>query len=377
MPGALWREAVELARTLGISEGLEGIDDPTTVRDLDPLDADDFFGNLPSLNSAGATEPLIAWLRQVVAHPGLEEFDKHATHAAMRDVGMVLGSLQRRGVHAAHVDTRLPRLLKEWGDLVGMVPRDTVVHYGPWNPPGERERRYTSDPQEQILIESVRQAADLLPAMALHVCIAQHHGIGSQEGIRALRSGVGHFRRYVENFEHVRDHVSPAFFARELRPFFEPVDVDGAWYHGPAAAFLPMYLVDTLLWGDAGPEHRTMMSEAALYGIPAWRSLLGMCQRGEPLSHIYERAIRDGAEAGAATMEGGLIDELLALLVRFRGQHVTVARHAYDAAITEFATGSGGYSPEILVAITRATRDADHRVRDLTDRARPVEGASG
>ena len=44
--------------------------------------------------------------------------------------------------------------------------------------------------------------------------------------------------------------VSPEFFARELRPYFEDVHVAGRLYMGPAAAHIPLFLVDVLLWAS-------------------------------------------------------------------------------------------------------------------------------
>lgn len=365
MPDALWQEALEYGLGTGLVSVLADLDDPEEIQEADPLGADEFLAALPELNRLADTETLAQWLGDVVGRPGVDRLGRASTLAAMRDVGMAIGSLQRHGVQPADVDSRLPDLLASWGRRTGMVPRDTVVHYGAWNPPGPRERRYTGDPQESTLIESTRRAAMLLPAMALHVYLAHQFGIGTDEGIRGLESGVALFRDYGDAFDTVRETVSPVFFARELRPYFEPVDVQGVRYHGPAAAFLPIYLVDTLLWGNAGERHYAMIDEAVEYGVPQWKTLLGWAREVQPLAGIYEDAVRERGASWALTREGEIIEELLALLVRFRGRHATLARHAYDAAVTQFGTGSGGYSPEILVEITHGTRDAEHGVQEL------------
>lgn len=362
MRSELWQEAVEYGLSPDLIAVLGRFDDPDEVRDADPLGADEFLAGLPGLNAASDTATLSDWVRSVVARPGVDRLGRASTLAAMRDLGMVLGSLQRQGIQPRDVDPRVEGLLLTWGGRTAMVPRDTVLHYGSWNPRGDRERRYTADPQESTLIESTREAADLLPAMALHVYLAHAHGIGTPRGIEGLATGVTLFRSYCDAFDAVRASVDPVFFAQELRPFFEPIDVGGRSLHGPAAAFLPIYLVDTLLWGDGGERHRAMIDEASEYGVAPWRTLLAWSRQVPPLTHVYADAVRTIGASAALTEEGDLIEELLAMLVRFRGRHTTLARRAYAAAVTEFGVGSGGYSPEILVEITRATRDAEHEI---------------
>jgi monodechloroaminopyrrolnitrin synthase len=64
----------------------------------------------------------------------------------------------------------------------------------------------------------------------------------------------------VESINQVVDKVSPKFFARVLRPYFEEIDVDGQTYLGPAAAQVPLWLIDEAVWASDRGEPVTKTS---------------------------------------------------------------------------------------------------------------------
>jgi hypothetical protein len=289
--------------------------------------------------------------------------------AAMRDVGMVLGSIRRHGQQPCGVVPQIEPVLIAWGHTTQLVPRDTVVHYGAWNPTGDRERMYTGDPQESALIDSVRQAADLIPAMAVWVAAAHSRGWGTPESIAALEMAATHFDTYCANFEMVRANVTPEFFAQQLRPYFEPITVDGRTLNGPAAAFLPLYLVDELVWGESQGAHAEMIDDAVQYGPPLWAGLVAEMRRHTPMSAMLVADLERAGHPDALEREGQIASHIIHRLVEFRGRHAVLAERAYNAAITDFQQGSGGYSPEVLRQITQATLDAQRQLDDALQRA--------
>ena len=130
------------------------------ISPLDPLCADTQLAQLPDWNEArdvNAMAGALADLAPSEAQAGaLGPFE---ACAALRDLGMLLGSLKRHGVEPAEaVPSAVPALLI-LGRICGMVPRDTVYHYGPWNPTGVRQRCFTRDSNEDGLIHCVRAAA--------------------------------------------------------------------------------------------------------------------------------------------------------------------------------------------------------------------------
>jgi hypothetical protein len=75
----------------------------------------------------------------------------------------------------------------------------------------------------------------------------------------------------------------------------------------------------------------------------------------------------------ALEREGQIASHIIHRLVEFRGRHAVLAERAYNAAITDFQQGSGGYSPEVLRQITQATLDAQRQLDDALQRAHDHE----
>src|SRR5260370_32751956 len=91
--------------------------------------------------------------------------------------------------------------------------------------------------------------------------------------LEALDEQVGFF---VQAITAVVQKVTPEFFAQVIRSYFEEVTIDGIDYLGPAAAFVPLFLVDLSVWAsDHGdPLYNTFLHEAAQYTLPQWRTLV-------------------------------------------------------------------------------------------------------
>jgi hypothetical protein len=167
--------------------------------------------------------------------------------------------------------------------------------------------------------------------------------------------------------------VTPEFFAQQLRPYFEPITVDGRTLSGPAAAFLPLYLVDELGWGESQGAHAEMIDDAVQYGPPLWTGLVAEMRRHTPMSAMLVADLERAGHPDALEREGQIASHIIHRLVEFRGRHAVLAERAYNAAITDFQQGSGGYSPEVLRQITQATLDAQRQLDDALQRAHDHE----
>ena len=342
------------------------------VRTLDPLNADGACRLLPAMNEDADTAALTATLCVLI--PGLDEVATYSTDeclAAMRDLGMFLGSLKRHGVEPVRAVPETLPVLQELGRRTDMVPRDTVHHYTTWNPVGPRQRMYTGDPQEHHLQESVRMVFPDLRT-GLDVCDQLSDTDPADPRFAVLLEELD--RRVgsmVESINLVVSSVSPVFFARVLRPYFEDVDVDGQALLGPAAAQVPLWLVDQVLWAAdrSEPEYEEFIRDSVTYSLPRWRDYYdGWSGRASvvtrllgayggpalPLAGAESPHLRRGAEALA---------RVLRTITVFRGRHLGIARAAYQADLRLYPVGSGGASVDLLRQIIDLTRESANLVK--------------
>ncbi|MGA8112617.1 MAG: monodechloroaminopyrrolnitrin synthase PrnB family protein [Actinocatenispora sp.] len=343
--------------------------DNRRVRALDPLDADELCGQLPEMNAAADVSALLDGLRRLAGNASeVLDGDPYECRAAMRDLGIVLGSVKRHGVEpVAEVPEVEPVLLRlaERGDV---VPRDTVHHYSVWNPHGERQRMYTGSSQETALIDSVRLSLPRL-TQAVDLCMLLVEAeLTSPEFLTAMGSFRADLASLDESIELVIDRVSPAFFARDLRPYFDELLIGGRTWRGGAGAGLPVPLLDLTLWasdhGDA--DYGAFWQESMPYVLPEWRRLYAPLSAAPSLVTRVTAAL---AEAGDDPLDARLraaataVEQSMRALLRFRAKHITVARKSYEEDLRLFPVGSSGGSVELLTSIVQLTRDNAMLVR--------------
>ncbi|NED07489.1 DUF1864 family protein [Streptomyces sp. SID6648] len=337
------------------------------VAQLDPLSLDVELRDLHRMNAAADVGALARALGDALpTQQRIAGFTLTECLAAMRDLGMYLGSLTRHDVVAFDAVPDAAGPFELLGRRTRMVPRDTVYHYTCWNPPGGRERLYTGDPMERGLIDAVRTC---VPELARAIEI----GRALEEADPHSAGQAGAWASFVECvtvvdtvMRAVLANVSHEFFARELRPYFEDVCLAGRTYMGPAAAHVPLFLIDLLLWASDGgsEEYLAFCDELVPHTLPDWRERYGEWRErpslvtrftavalGEqPLSPEEARHVQEGTRA---------LGEALRALTAFRGKHLVMARRAYQEELRVYALGSGGGSTELLdeiIALTRRTR---------------------
>lgn len=105
------------------------------VRGLDPLAADEACLALRAMNARSDVRAITAALRELLPdREALAEYTMEECIAAMRDIGIFLGSIKRHGVEPAAVAPEIIPILHQLGERTDMIPRDTVHHYCTWNP---------------------------------------------------------------------------------------------------------------------------------------------------------------------------------------------------------------------------------------------------
>jgi hypothetical protein len=329
---------------------------------LDPLKLDADLRRLPKLNEAADVDALARVLGEALpTEQRIAGFTLQECLAAMRDLGMYLGSLTRHGVVAFDVVAGATRPFELLGRRTRMIPRDTVYHYTCWNPTGERERLYTGHPMERALIDAVRTCVPEL-ARALDI------GRSLSEADPRSAGHTGDWASFIACvnvvdtvMRTVLADVSHEFFARELRPYFADVRVAGRTYMGPAAAHVPLFLIDLLLWASdgGGEEYLAFCDEFASHTLPDWRERYVEWRAKPSLVTRFAAALAEPLtpdETRHAQAGTRALGEALRVLTSFRGKHLVMARRAYHEEVRIHELGSGGGSTELLDEIITRTR---------------------
>lgn len=344
------------------------------VRAIDPLGADEVCGRLPEMNRRADVTSLVGSLRDLLPDArGLANLDMDDCLAAMRDVGLFLGSIKRHGHEPVGLVPEVGPLLVELGNRTDLVPRDIVHHYCTWNPLGERQRMYTGDAQENHLQNAVRIVFPHLRA-ALEMCHILRDVEPADPKFAVLADALDReLQPMVEAIKLVGEHVSPQFFARTLRPYFEDVEVDGRKYLGPAAAQVPLWLVDEAVWASDRGERNYLdfLDHSVPYSLPRWRELhtawVGTSSLVTAVIDAYgnDHSIADRAAPTLVSSARALARVLRTMLV-FRGRHLTIARQAYQEDLRLYPVGSGGASVDLLREIIVLTRQNSQVTKEMS-----------
>jgi hypothetical protein len=162
--------------------------------------------------------------------------------------------------------------------------------------------------------------------------------------------------------------VTPEFFAQVMRPYYEEITVGGIEYLGPAAAHVPLFLVDLAIWASdhSDPIYDAFLHEAAQHTLPQWRLLVPVWERKPSLVTQVSAAFAavQSAEAPQTLLLAAeALFKVLRTLVVFRGKHFGIARKAYRDEVRLYELGSGGGSIALLRTILDLTRQNASMVR--------------
>ncbi|WP_079144672.1 monodechloroaminopyrrolnitrin synthase PrnB family protein [Streptomyces agglomeratus] len=363
-----------------VAPGLDALNEPRyripEIRQADPLAADPLLAVLPAMNRDADVPALTVALRTLLPLPAAaDEWSVVESLAAMRDLGMFLGSLKRHGTEPLDAVPEALPVLETLGRRTDMVPRDTVHHYTTWNPIGLRRRTYTGEAMEADLQDAVRMVFPSLAA-SLDTCAALARLEPHDPGFAvSLDRTAQHVQSMVDSIDFTVANVSPVFFARTLRPYFEEIDVAGRDYLGPAAAQVPLWLIDLTLWqcDHSSPEYDEFLAESVPYSLPSWRDFHAAHTGGaSAVSKLaaavdWENADRLSPQLAASAVS---LARVLRILKTFRARHIGIARKAYSDDLRLYEVGSGGAPIELLRSVLDLTRDNETLVRRATGRSR-------
>lgn len=336
-------------------EALLKLHDQEVVQKLDPLHLDQKLPLLHSLNKSGDVKQICHLLYSLLPPPDLlEEFSYHQSVAAMRDLGIFLGIIKRHGVEPVEAIPELEYVLLVLMNKTDLPPRDTLTHYTLWNPSGERMRTYTGTNDEVQLIESVKIAFPDLIESILMLDSIYDKPLGGPEFDRDCLKAKQKIESMVAGIVHAKRNVSPAYFANELRFYYDPIKVDyNKDYIGPGAVEMPMFLFDHILWNcDIEDEEYIQFKEGYLpFNLQFIRDIYWRYKGKPSLISVVQHSL-DTKPTEMSIHAAEMLSEFFTILKSFRMPHKKLAEQAYaHGEEHNKKQGSGGYTVDILQKI--------------------------
>ncbi|MFF8848071.1 monodechloroaminopyrrolnitrin synthase PrnB family protein [Streptomyces sp. NPDC015127] len=339
----------------------------TSISERDPLRLDAFFTRLPELNSKGDSGAILHEARNLdLSVYTARQANLADSIAAMRDLGMMVCSLNRHGVSAPGNISGLSDAMLGIAERTGMIPRETVLHYCWWNPEGDRQRMFTGATAERSLISST---ASSLPAVesAARITATLIDVAPSEPGYSILCSeAVDQLARLSNSVHLPSSGLDARHFADELRHYFLPAEVGHGTYHSAAAAQIPLYLVDQAVWGSdqTDPHIQLLWEDLALYGLPVWRSSFRKLSQAPSLVHRMAAALRGPSSSSSVVHNSATsLMSLIRTLIEFRGRHRRLVRTAYERDSRFYHQGSAGATPELIDQLLFATRECIESIK--------------
>ncbi len=327
------------------------------ISSLDPLAVDNFMVNeLPVLNQAADVNRIVEAGVRVLPNTGrIEEMSYAENQAALRDLGMIASSIVRHGVDIREV-REIETTLVSLGNKYDEMPRETVFHYGPWNPDNGRLRTFTGTEGEAMFIDSFRKGMVGLDRSIDKLIESQKldtRDLGYGNSLEEARDG---FQAMVDAMVAVRRTITPEFFTFEMRPYFPVLNIGGRDYQAPGGAQMPMLLIDRILWGVdmENEEYHNYFAESRQYLPRMYREVDELVSPESVVSRIGSDT-ESCNESIESARQGAL--ELLSSIQKFRFPHLKTARDNF-AHRSEESKGSGGYTPDILDNLIGWTNEA-------------------
>jgi hypothetical protein len=360
-----------------LADRLPSVLDGSEVAALDPLGADAIYQRLPEMNREADVNEIAKAVRAITpSAEAVERMSMIETCAATRDVGILLGSLRRHGVEPTEAVPEVEAPMLRMAMRTEMVPRETLFHTSVWNERGPRQRMFTGDRNEDVLLEATRMGAICVERMLLAllpVLDVPFEDPAFTTGCAAVAREAG---AMVDAVDYTRNNMDPVFFARVQRPYYEPIVLGGKQYSGAAAAALSIGVVDHLLWAsDCTDEtYRHFQDDTVRYAKPCWRQL---CQDtlGQPsvVTLLRARLLEGGRDVQPRVTEACAgVCAILRTMLKFRGRHRLLAQSAYDASVRLFELGSAGYGIDTLEHVIELT----HRSSGLVAHPASISGGA-
>lgn len=322
------------------------------IAEADPLGVDAAIQALPALNDRAD----IAAIRDIteLAVTNVQDAmrsDFVYASAAIRDICMFGASLTRFNVEPSQCVPGFSKtLLGLAAGAEATLPRDSFIDYTSRNPDGDRERRFSSQPEEEIFIDSLRQGMASLDYCLEDLVLAYTYSFAEKEFATHCYTAADSFQTMIDSIVKVKKKITPEVFTHSIRPFFEPFAVDGVAYSAPSGAEMSILNVDLIIWGlECKDELYEKYVRANILRLPIIYQEL--CQQFEGLpsmmSRMQERLLSDTPLNENEHNSVQALYHLLTKIYSFRMPHYKVAEDNVKLRLKETGgaevKGSGGF----------------------------------
>jgi hypothetical protein len=232
------------------------------------------------------------------------------------------------------------------------------MHYTVWNPAGPRLRRYTDNPQEPALIESIRKALPAIRNATRLIFMILQGDLCGPELPRQLKEIGCFLKQFLGGLRIAVNQVSPAIFIQHFRPFFESFRVGAKEYRGPGAVTMPLHILDFLLWGSSEADERYQQFTAAYipYNTAELRSIYLYARNNPSLLDRVSLEVNQPTSKANVGLLSRWCGVYMKYIIGFRSAHVKYAMKAYHGSTTDsFVTGSGGHTTADLEYLSSLT----------------------
>ncbi|MEK7095519.1 MAG: monodechloroaminopyrrolnitrin synthase PrnB family protein [Patescibacteria group bacterium] len=327
------------------------------LQSLDPLQMDASFvgGGLAQMNANNDANGLVEVSRRATENfRSLDVSCTEADLAVARDLGLLAGSMLRVNVDVEQVTPEVVGALMTIADKTDMIPYHTVFHYSLGNPDGPRMRTFTKSEQEKLFVEQVRIGMEAFgdAALSLGKIFCGSVDIKDEGTAFALREATNSIELGIQTIPTVMKQVGGRYFAEVLRPYFNPLIVDGVSYDAPGGAQMPLMVVDHMLFASDLPDNDYGAYRAKNIGYltPSARRFMESTMGQSSLK------TRRAEMSDESQLE---LDGLLKKLYAFRAAHHKLAKDSFSHRDQE-AVGSGGARPDLLQDLTHLTHSQIH-----------------
>jgi hypothetical protein len=244
------------------------------------------------------------------------------------------------------------------GSRLGETPRETVFHYGPWNPSGDRQRMFTGTEEEKTFIHSFKEGMSGLDESINNLLDLQSKSTNDLNFGHTLGVAKAGFQKMIDAMVEVRRKITPDFFSFQMRSYFPVLKLNDQDYQAPGGAQMPVLLVDRILWGaDQGDAtYQNYYHDAIKYLPKAYREVAQTI--GD--ESIVSKVVNSPTSTGSDSIKQSLSSVLTSLLM-FRYPHLKTAQENF-ARRSEGSKGSGGYTPDILEKLIELTSESKRKV---------------
>lgn len=337
---------------------------------LDPLALDPAFRHLPSINRARDERRLRQLLDGAVARTASASRSTPEALAAMRDIGILVASLRRLSGDAHVLPGPVEESLVHLGAMTNMPPRETVIHYCSWNPEGARRRSFTGSPQEEALISATARCLASFEAAARLLLDIQGRDPATPPFAHACRRAAEELSVAARAVQARGGALDAHHFATALRPYFEPVTINGRRYSAAAAAQVPLYIVDECVFGRAAGDVALaeLRDELAAYGLPRWRSAHQQARSGPSITEAVAAA-RSRVASRSELLDDTVaaVRALVGQMLSFRSRHRRLVAGAYKHCPGGFEVGSAGADLHTVDGLVAATHRQYREMVHLQD----------